>query len=194
MPGPPVILCLNAGSSSLKFSVWSGEECLGQGEVEEIGRPGASARLTPTGGPERRLAGQWTDHGAAVAAVFALLGEHALPEPAGVGHRLVHGGARHVAPERVTEALLGDLRALVRVQRRTRPDRGSIQLQSCRRTSWCERCLQQQFRRKPRLYVLRVAVRASDGSARGRHRYERRSGRLVLGDRSRGGTSVAMLR
>lgn len=113
MPGPPVILCLNAGSSSLKFSVWAAEECLGQGEVEEIGRPGASAWLTPTGGRERRLAGQWTDHGAAVAAVFALLGEHTLPEPAGVGHRLVHGGAQHVAPERVTAALLGDLRALV---------------------------------------------------------------------------------
>ena len=27
-----------------------------------------------------------------------LLGEHALPAPAGVGHRLVHGGPRHVAP------------------------------------------------------------------------------------------------
>ena len=98
MPGPPVILCLNAGSSSLKFSVWTGEECLGKGEVEEIGRPGASAWLTPTGGRERRLAGQWTDHGAAVAAVFALLGEHALPEPAGVGHRIVHGGAHLWAP------------------------------------------------------------------------------------------------
>ena len=30
-----------------------------------------------------------------------------------MGHRLVHGGRHHVAPERVTDALLADLRALV---------------------------------------------------------------------------------
>lgn len=113
MPGAPVVLCLNAGSSSLKFSVWDGEESLGEGEVEEIGRPGAFAWLRAPGAPTRRLPGRWADHGEAVTGVFALLGEHTLPAPEGVGHRLVHGGARHVAPERVTPALLGELRALV---------------------------------------------------------------------------------
>jgi acetate kinase len=113
MPGAPVVLCLNAGSSSLKFSVWAGEECLGQGEVEEIGRPEAGAWLKTAGGEERRLPGRWADHGEAVDGVFALMGKHALPEPAGVGHRLVHGGRDHLAPERVTAALLADLRALV---------------------------------------------------------------------------------
>ena len=113
MPGPPVVLCLNAGSSSLKFSVWVGEECVGQGEVEEIGRPDPVAWLKPAGGGERRLPGRWSDHGEAVDGVFKLLEEHALPEPAGVGHRLVHGGRSHVAPERVTADLLADLRALI---------------------------------------------------------------------------------
>ena len=113
MPGAPIVLCLNAGSSSLKFSVWAGEECLGQGEVEEIGRPDPAAWLKTPGGPERRLPGRWADHGEAVDGVFALLSEHTLPEPAGVGHRLVHGGRSHVAPERVTAGLLADLRALV---------------------------------------------------------------------------------
>ncbi|HJR03655.1 MAG TPA: acetate/propionate family kinase [Methylomirabilota bacterium] len=113
MPGAPIVLCLNAGSSSLKFSVWDGEESLGEGEVEEIGRPGAFAWLRAPGTPTRRLPGRWADHGEAVTGVFALLGEHTLPTPEGVGHRLVHGGARHVAPERVTPALLGELRALV---------------------------------------------------------------------------------
>jgi acetate kinase len=113
MPGAPIILCLNAGSSSLKFSVWDGEDRLGDGEVEEIGRPGALAWLRQPGGPERRLAGRWADHGEAVAAIFALIGEHALPEPAGVGHRLVHGGPDHLTPERVTPALLRDLRGVV---------------------------------------------------------------------------------
>jgi len=113
MPAAPIVLCLNAGSSSLKFSVWDGEESLGEGEVEEIGRPGAFAWLRTPGAPTRRLPGRWADHGAAVTGVFALLGEHTLPAPEGVGHRLVHGGARHVVPERVTPALLGELRALI---------------------------------------------------------------------------------
>jgi len=113
MPSEPIVLCLNAGSSSLKFSVWGGESCLGQGEVEEIGRPGTVAWVTPAGGQPRRLPGSWRDHREAIDGVFALLGEHALPEPAGVGHRLVHGGPDHAAPERVTKELLVDLRALV---------------------------------------------------------------------------------
>src|SRR5258708_12394399 len=86
MPGAPVVLCLNAGSSALKFSVWAGEECLGQGEVEEIGRPEAVAWLKTAGGGERRLPGRWADHGEAVDGGFALMSEHAVPEPAGVPH------------------------------------------------------------------------------------------------------------
>jgi acetate kinase len=113
MPGAPIVLCLNAGSSSLKFSVWDAEECLGEGEVEEIGRPGALAWLGRGGGETRRLPGRWADHREAAAGIFALLGEHALPEPAAVGHRLVHGGPGHAAPEKVTPALLAELRALI---------------------------------------------------------------------------------
>lgn len=113
MAGAPVLLCLNAGSSSLKFSVWDGDRCLGEGEVEEIGRPGTFAWVAPAGEPRRRLPGRWADHREAVDGVFSLLGEHPLPRPAGVGHRLVHGGLHHVAPERVSKELLDDLRALV---------------------------------------------------------------------------------
>ena len=113
MAAAPIVLCLNAGSSSLKFSVWDDSDCLGDGEVEEIGRPGAFAWLRTPGTAPRRLPGQWADHGAAAAGVFALLGDHALPAPAGVGHRLVHGGRRHVAPERVTGALIAELRGLI---------------------------------------------------------------------------------
>jgi acetate kinase len=58
MAGAPIVLCLNAGSSSLKFSVWDGDDCLGEGEVEEIGRPGAFAWLRPPGEPARRLPGR----------------------------------------------------------------------------------------------------------------------------------------
>ena len=113
MPGTPIVLCLNAGSSSLKFSVWDDEKSVGEGEVEGIGRPEAFAWLQTPRAPPRRLPGQWADHGEATASVFTLLGEHALPAPAGVGHRLVHGGRRHVAPERVTPTLIAELRALI---------------------------------------------------------------------------------
>ena len=113
MPGTPIVLCLNAGSSSLKFSVWDDEKSLGEGEVEGIGRPEAFAWLQTPGAPPRRLPGHWTDHGEATASVFTLLGEHELPAPAGVGHRLVHGGRRHAAPERVTPTLIAELRALI---------------------------------------------------------------------------------
>ncbi len=113
MPDAPIVLCLNAGSSSLKYSVWGDKESLGEGAVEGIGRPEAFAWLKMPGQEPRRVPGRWGDHGEATAQVFALLGEHALPEPAGVGHRLVHGGKRHVAPERVTPDLIADLRALI---------------------------------------------------------------------------------
>ena len=48
MPGAPIVLCLNAGSSSLKFSVWDGEESVGEGEVEGIGS--ATLRVRPQAG------------------------------------------------------------------------------------------------------------------------------------------------
>lgn len=116
MPPSPALLCLNAGSSSLKFSLYrAGDERLAEGAVEGIGigQDEARAWLGLAGGPTRTVPGRWADHDAAARSVFALLREHALPEPAGVGHRLVHGGERHLAPERVSPALLESLRALV---------------------------------------------------------------------------------
>ena len=114
MTAGPVVLCLNAGSSSLKFSVYVDDErCRAEGAVEEIGREGARAWIKPEGGASAEVPGRFADHGAAVAGVFDLLGRQALPEPAGVGHRLVHGGLAHAAPERVTPALLAALRRLV---------------------------------------------------------------------------------
>src|SRR5258705_10568501 len=100
MPGTPVVLCLNAGSSSLKFSVWDDEKSLGEGEVEGIGRPEAFAWLKRPSAPPRRLPGQWADHGEATASVFTLLGEHALPAPAGVGPRVRRGRAGGPGPPR----------------------------------------------------------------------------------------------
>ena len=36
-----------------------------------------------------------------------------LPHPDAVGHRLVHGGPHHAAPERITDTLFNELRSLI---------------------------------------------------------------------------------
>jgi acetate kinase len=113
MPSGPVLLVLNAGSSSLKFSLFRDDDCLAEGAVEGIGQGTPRAWLKRPGEERRELAGQWTDHGAAVAGAFELLVARDLPKPEGVGHRLVHGGEDHVTPTRVTPALLDELRRVV---------------------------------------------------------------------------------
>ena len=116
------ILCLNGGSSSLKFAVYlfegqsgGGQELLlGEGAAERIGL--ASGRFWLRGRGGERLADlivDFRDHDAAVHAMFAHLGEHGLPSPAAVGHRLVHGGPDHAAPERVDARLMEALRGLI---------------------------------------------------------------------------------
>ncbi|HEY7041536.1 MAG TPA: acetate/propionate family kinase [Methylomirabilota bacterium] len=114
MTAAPAVLCLNAGSSSLKFSIYQDDDrARAEGAVEEIGREGARAWIKRDGGAAEKISGRFADHHAAVMAVFDLLARHALPEPAGVGHRLVHGGEAHAAPERVTPALLAALRRVI---------------------------------------------------------------------------------
>jgi len=83
---PLRILCLNRGSSSLKFALF---------EIE---------------GGERRLAGGTVDD---LDAVFAALEEQEAGTPNAVGHRLVHGGVDYDSPRRIDDALLSALRAIV---------------------------------------------------------------------------------
>jgi acetate kinase len=109
---PPAIVVLNAGSSSLKFSVYRAAPTLRasvHGLVEGIG---VKARLTVEGGrPEPVDAG---DHGAALALVADCL-ERQLDgaRPAAIGHRVVHGGARYAEPVIVDDAVMAALESLV---------------------------------------------------------------------------------
>lgn len=80
------VLTVNAGSSTLKLSVLDADDTV------------LGTRETPVGSD---IAGQ----------VRALLDETGAV--AAVGHRVVHGGAAHVRPERVTGALVADLARLV---------------------------------------------------------------------------------
>ena len=115
------ILCLNAGSSSLKFAIYEhkaaaagGDESrLVAGAVERIGLKEGRFRLNDDDAAATETAGEYPDHATAVHAVFDALERRGLSALDAVGHRLVHGGAEHTAPERVNARLLEALRGLV---------------------------------------------------------------------------------
>lgn len=118
MTTAPVILCMNSGSSSLKFTLYqlaeTGENALAEGAVESIGLPEGSLRVHAET-TETRVdeCSNFPDHQAAVHGAFAALEKLRLPAPAAVGHRIVHGGADHIAPEQVDRRLLENLRQLI---------------------------------------------------------------------------------
>lgn len=111
-----IVLCLNSGSSSLKFALFriraDREERLAHGAIEGIGADVGNAWLARDG--ERQThPGQAKDHAQAIERAFGLLANQALPEPTVASHRVVHGGPKHVQPTRVTGALLESLRKVV---------------------------------------------------------------------------------
>ena len=84
------------------------------------GRWSASACQTDTSGSRARTTKSWCvnrvnfpDHAGAVAAMFRAAAQVGFPHPVAVGHRVVHGGPDHSAPERVEATLLAELRRLV---------------------------------------------------------------------------------
>ena len=118
MTTKPVIFCMNSGSSSLKFAVYQFEEsaeiALAEGAVERIGLPEGRLWLRATTTDTRvEESGAFPDQQAAVHHAFAALEKLGLPSPGAVGHRLVHGGAGHIAPERVEPRLLEELQRLI---------------------------------------------------------------------------------
>jgi len=117
MSGLRSVLCMNSGSSSLKFALYElseGERFLAHGAVERIGL--ADGRISiRTVGEDRPVERkeEFPDHQTAVRRSFALLEQAAVAKPQAVGHRVVHGGLEHTVPEKVDGRLLRDLRALI---------------------------------------------------------------------------------
>lgn len=117
------ILCINSGSSSIKFALYlipetknqDAEELIAEGAVERIGLSGGWLWLKD--GKGKRLVdthSDFSDHKAAVKAMFTTaMEEQHLAPPDAVGHRLVHGGPKHMAPEMVTPELMLTLRSLI---------------------------------------------------------------------------------
>ncbi len=112
-----VLLCLNSGSSSLKFALYQigdGEEVLlAQGAVE---RNGAEVARLWIHSAQRKIEKTGTGISSTSAALCAAsieLERLQVPHPDAVGHRLVHGGPHHAVPERITDTLLNELRSLI---------------------------------------------------------------------------------
>jgi acetate kinase len=117
------ILVINAGSSSIKVSLFAcaadGPTLAFNGQVEGIGtpHPRAAARNAAR---EPILDEKWAggggpkDHTEAMAFVVGrLTARRPGWRPAGVGHRVVHGGTRHQAPVRLDAAVRSYLESLI---------------------------------------------------------------------------------
>jgi acetate kinase len=90
--GRDVVLCVNAGSSSLKLALFA----TAAGEPRALGRASVD---------------RVTDHGRALDdALGQLAGQ---PAPTLASHRIVHGGAEHTAPAWIDARLIAGLEALI---------------------------------------------------------------------------------
>lgn len=112
------ILCLNSGSSSRKFALYQfgeGEErLLAEGAAERIGLDRGHLWIrNGEGKTVRDAAPSFPGAEAALQALFDEMDRLRLPRPDAIGHRLVHGGPDHVAPEQVTPELLASLRRVI---------------------------------------------------------------------------------
>jgi acetate kinase len=113
------VLTINAGSSSLKFSLWRVD---GQtpalsleGQIEGIGTAPHMKVRDASG--KQLVDRRWQNAGMDHAAFFRVLGAWLREQLgdtrlAGVGHRVVHGGVDFAAPVRIDEAVLARLEKL----------------------------------------------------------------------------------
>ena len=97
-----IILCLNCGSSSVKYKLydWDKKTTLANGVIERVGQPGSICRYEVPGQGEVVLKHECRTHQEAVELVIATLTheEHGvirdLKKISAVGHRVVHGGEK----------------------------------------------------------------------------------------------------
>jgi acetate kinase len=126
----PHVLVVNSGSSSIKYQLIDtngpgegerqragGRESavrLAGGIVERIGQPDASAThgsLRADGWVDTHVAAPVTDHHDGLRAVVGVLADAGLADGlTAIGHRVVHGGDRFVAPALVDDAVVAGIR------------------------------------------------------------------------------------
>ena len=111
------ILCLNGGSSSLKFAVYrlngAAEERIFSGAVEAIGESIGKAWLRSGDSALQEESGRFPDHTAAINKMFVALHEQGVEKLAAAGHRIVHGGPKFTAPRLADARLKEALKELI---------------------------------------------------------------------------------
>lgn len=116
-PANPRILTINGGSSSIKFALFEAGDSprrILDGAIDRIGLPEGVLRVTgerQADNVSRPVTAP--DHAVAVGVLMdwieERIGRHALTA---VGHRVVHGGPRYSEPQRITPAMVKELREL----------------------------------------------------------------------------------
>jgi len=113
----PRILTINGGSSSIKFALFEAGDPLRrtlQGGIERIGLPEATLRvkgLDPVDNFSRVVTAP--NHTVAVGVLMDWIEERIGRDAiAAVGHRVVHGGPKYSQAQRITAAMVDELRLL----------------------------------------------------------------------------------
>ena len=117
MLSDPLILVLNAGSSSLKLTAFAGDRVELRAAVERTNQIAGERRFRLEDGDGREIprgTHPTADRSSLLRVVLDTLAT-LLPgrQIAAVGHRVVHGGDRFAAPVRVTTEVLSELESLV---------------------------------------------------------------------------------
>jgi len=113
-------LCVNAGSSSLKYQLFEmpEEKVIISGYIEKIGLED-SFWTTKINGEKIKGAKFLKDHSAAVEVLIDELLEHnavkSLDEIKGVGHRVLHGGEKYSDSVIITDEVINDIKELTKL-------------------------------------------------------------------------------
>ena len=109
------IMSINAGSSSLKFSLFemNTKECIASGYFERVGLDGSFYTIKYNGEKIREEVAM-PNHTVAVEVLLERLISigiiSSLDEIDGIGHRLVHGGDKYKTSVMITDEVVEDLR------------------------------------------------------------------------------------
>lgn len=113
------VLTINAGSSSIKFSLVEASDALATLATGEIAGVGGHPRLTmrrtdnlQSGRIERDEPGVRDNEGALAVALDLIRSQFPAADIAAIGHRIVHGGMKYDAPALIDDAVLAELEAL----------------------------------------------------------------------------------
>lgn len=105
MAAASLILVINCGSSSLKFSILDPETeaALASGIAERLTTGGADLKMVDLEGGKHSEAIPGADHRAALLRIIELLGGCDKLQIRAIGHRIVHGGEDFRSPVLITE-------------------------------------------------------------------------------------------